>query len=74
MEADPACAEVQSALALQDPEPRVRVALAECLGAMARREGPSVYERCGGALESTVNACFVSRLHSPAFCPVTDSL
>jgi hypothetical protein len=55
-------------LAVQDPEPRVRAALAECLGAMARREGPSVYERCGGALVSTINACFVSRPHSPALC------
>ena len=49
-----------TAVRLQDPEPRVRVALAECLGALAQRGGPAVYERCGGAIVSTINACFVS--------------
>lgn len=45
--------------AWQDPEPRVRAALSECLGALARHSGPRVYERCGGSIVSSINACFV---------------
>ena len=37
----------------------MRVALAECLGALARHSGPRVFECCGPAIVSTINACFV---------------
>ena len=37
----------------------MRVALAECLGALARHSGPRIYERCGPSIVSTINACFV---------------
>ena len=44
----------------------MRAALTECLGALARRSGPRIYEYCGGSIMSTINACFV-RLHSTSF-------
>ena len=62
---DAASADAATALCvrlLEDDEPRVRLAVGRCLGALARARGLRAWEAVRGAVLGSIERCWVSAL------------
>ena len=65
---DAAFADAATALCvrlLEDDEPRVRLAVGRCLGALARARGPRAWEAVRGAVLGGIERCWVSARRLP---------
>ena len=54
---------------LEDAEPRVRLAVGECLGLLAEQRGAEVWEMSRTAILGSINRCWVSHPDLCLACP-----